>query len=107
MKKSIFYLLLSATLAFSAVTAYANHHEANETEKNEINADVNNDGKVSYDEFKAAREQHMEDHFKRRDVNGDGFIDQDEKKAAREKWKEHHKGMQKHCKRMENKDVEK
>lgn len=107
MKKSISYLLLSALLAFGAVNAYANHHESGETEKNEINADVNNDGKVSYEEFKAAREKHMEEHFKRRDINGDGFIDQDEKKAAREQWKEQHKGMKKHCKRMESKDGEK
>jgi Ca2+-binding EF-hand superfamily protein len=95
MKKSISYLLLSSVLAFGAVTAYANHHKGEETEKNEIKADVNNDGKVSYEEFKAAREKHMEEHFKRRDINGDGFIDESEKKAIREKRKERRKA----CKR--------
>jgi hypothetical protein len=106
-KKIISYALVSLLLAFGSATVYANHHEAGETEKTEMKADVNNDGKVSYEEFKAAREKHMEDHFKRRDVNGDGFIDQAEKKAAREKWKEHHKEMKKHCKRAEVKEGEK
>ncbi len=99
-------MLVSVLLAFAAVTAHANHHEGGETEKHEMNADVNNDGKVSYEEFKAAREQYMEQHFKRRDLNGDGFIDQDEKKAAREQWKEKHQEMKKHCKRMESKKTE-
>lgn len=100
MKKSISYLLLSTVLTFGAVAAYADHHEGVGTEKPEMKADVNNDGKVSYDEFKAAREKNMEEHFKRRDVNGDGYIDQAEKKAARSKAKKHHK----HCKRKHNKD---
>jgi uncharacterized protein HemX len=100
MKKSMTYLLLSAALALGAVTAYANHHEGGETEKSEMNADANNDGKVSYEEFKNARDKHMEEHFKRRDLNSDGYIDQAEKKAARESGKEHHKA----CKR--NKDKE-
>lgn len=107
MKKSISYVLASLLLAFGAANVYANHHDGSETEKTEMKADVNNDGKVSYEEFKAAREKHMEEHFKRRDVNGDGFIDEAEKKAAREKWEEHHKEMKKHCKRAEVKEGEK
>jgi len=99
MKKSIFYVLLSSVLALGAATAYADHHKCKETEKHEMKADVNNDGKVSYEEFKAARLKHMEEHFKRRDVNGDGFIDEGEKKAARENRKEHHKM----CKRKKDK----
>jgi hypothetical protein len=106
-KKLISYVLVSLLLALGSVTVYANHHEGAETEKAEMKADVNNDGKVSYEEFKAAREKHMEEHFKRRDVNGDGFIDEAEKKAAREKWKEHHKEMKKHCKKSDAKDIEK
>ena len=106
-KKLISYVLVSLLLAFGSATVYANHHEVGETEKTEMKADVNNDGKVSYEEFKAAREKHMEEHFKRRDVNGDGFIDEAEKKAAREKWKEHHKEMKKHCKKSDAKDIEK
>lgn len=87
-------LLLSTVFSFgalSAVTAYANHHESGETEKHEMKADANGDGKVSYEEFKDARMKHMEEHFKRRDANGDGFIDADEKKAARQKHKAHKK----------------
>lgn len=91
MKKSISYLLLLSVLAFGAATAYADHHEGQETESREMTADANNDGKVSYEEFKAAREKHMEEHFKRRDANGDGYIDQAEKKAARDKRKDHRK----------------
>lgn len=106
-KKLISYVLVSLLLAFGSATVYANHHEAGEREKTEMKADVNNDGKVSYEEFKAAREKHMEEHFKRRDLNGDGFIDEAEKKAAREKWKEHHKEMKKHCKRAEVNEGEK
>ncbi|MFW5432665.1 MAG: EF-hand domain-containing protein [Methylophilaceae bacterium] len=100
MKKSISTLLLSTALAFGAMTAYANHHEGGETEKREMKADANNDGKVSYEEFKAARIKHMEEHFKRRDANGDGFIDAAEKKAAREK----HKAHKKECKRKKGED---
>jgi hypothetical protein len=51
-------------------------------------ADANHDGKVSYDEFKAAREQHLQEHFKKMDANGDGFIDKTEAQAAREAMRE-------------------
>ncbi len=95
MKKSISYLILSVALAFGTMAAYADHHGGAETEKHEMKADANNDGKVSFEEFKNARMKHMEEHFKRRDANGDGFIDMQEKKAAREKHKAHKKG----CKR--------
>lgn len=88
-------MLLSTALAFGAITAYADHHKGGESEKHEMKADANNDGKVSYEEFKDARMKHMEEHFKRRDVNADGFIDADERKAAREKRKAHKKS----CKR--------
>ena len=62
------------------MVAYADNHKGSETEKHEIKADVNNDGKVSYEEFKNLRIKHMEPHFKRRDTNSDGFIDAEEKK---------------------------
>lgn len=96
MKKSMIYLLLSAALSLSAVTAYANHHEGGEMENHHMQADVNNDGKISYEEFKAVSEKH----FKRKDVNGDGFIDEAEKKAARENRKAHHDA----CTRKNDKD---
>lgn len=91
------YLFLSTVLAFGTV-AVAEHHGDTESEKHEMKADANNDGKVSYEEFKNARLKHMEEHFKRRDANGDGFISPEEKKAAREKRKAHKKA----CKRKKH-----
>jgi len=101
MYKSMSYLLLSTVLALGTVAAYANHHEGEESKVNEMKADVNNDGKVSYEEFKAAREKHMEQHFKRMDTNGDGFIDAAEKQAARDNMKKHHHA----CKRKMDSDA--
>ncbi len=98
MKKSIWFVLLSSALTFGVMNAHADNH--GESEKHEMKADANNDGKVSFDEFKAAREQRMEEHFKRRDTNADGYIDETEKKAAREKRHEHRK----ECKRKKGKD---
>lgn len=100
MKKVISSLLMVMFVCFGSF-AIANHHEHGETEQKEMNADVNGDGKVSFDEFKALRMKHMEEHFKRRDVNNDGFIDADEKKAAREKRKAH---KHKACKRNKGED---
>ena len=94
MKKSLLISSLIAIFTFGAASVYANHHEgAHESEKQEMTADANNDGKVSYDEFKAAREQNMQEHFNRRDTNKDGFIDQAEKDAAKQNWKKHHGKM--------------
>ncbi|MGJ8621074.1 MAG: EF-hand domain-containing protein [Methylophilaceae bacterium] len=100
MKKSITTILISSVLALGAITAYANHHEAKETEKHEISADTDNDGKVSYEEFKNARMKHMDAHFKRRDLNGDGYIDAEESKAARAHMKARHHDK-KHCQRKQ------
>jgi len=98
MKKSILSLFLAVAFASSAVIVHADHHGTVETEKHEMKADVNGDGKVSLEEFKNARLRHMEEHFKRRDINNDGFIDPAEKKAAREKRKAHKKT----CKRKKD-----
>ncbi|HYD34212.1 MAG TPA: EF-hand domain-containing protein [Methylophilaceae bacterium] len=61
-------------------------------------SDTNNDGKLSYDEFRTSHEQRMEKHFKRMDANSDGFVDAGEKQAARDKaremFKKHHPQMQ-------------
>jgi uncharacterized membrane protein YebE (DUF533 family) len=51
-------------------------------------SDTNNDGKVSYDEFRSSHEERMEKHFKRMDANSDGFIDQAEKQAMHDKMRE-------------------
>lgn len=56
-----------------------------------MKADTNHDGKISHDEFRAAREKRSEEHFKRMDTNGDGFIDKAEMQAAFEKMREHRK----------------
>ena len=62
------------------------------------NADTNNDGKLSYDEFRTSHEKRMEKHFKRMDSNSDGFVDAGEKQAMRDKmremFKKHHPQMQ-------------
>lgn len=60
-------------------------------------SDINQDGKISYEEFRATGEQRMENHFKRMDANGDGFIDQSEKQAMREKWGAKHKVRGERC----------
>ena len=93
MKNTLLMTILLSGLALSTFNVYADHHEggADESEKQEMDADANKDGKVSFDEFKAAREKNMEEHFKRRDTNHDGFIDAAEKADAKASWKKHHK----------------
>jgi Ca2+-binding EF-hand superfamily protein len=89
MHKTLIALLISGAFATVSFSALADHHEGGkpETEKQEMEADTNKDGKISFDEFKAAREKHMQEHFKHRDANGYGFIDEKEKAQAREKMK--------------------
>ncbi len=89
MKLKHMFATMMATIFLTAHIAYADHHEAGEN-VHHTKADTNNDGKVSFDEFKASREQHMQEHFKKADTNGDGFIDQDEKKAMKDKMKKRH-----------------
>ena len=60
-------------------------------------ADADRDGKISYEEFRAANEKRMEHRFKRMDANGDGFIDQSEKQAMHDKWGARHKVKGEHC----------
>ena len=94
LKLHTFLVSLFAVSIFARTLSYADHHEGKqEHEKHEMEADVNADGKVSYDEFKGAREQNMQEHFNRRDTNKDGFIDQAEKDAAKQNWKKHHGKM--------------
>lgn len=54
-----------------------------------IKADANNDGKISYEEFKTAGEKRVERHFKHMDANSDGFIDQAERQTAFDKIHKH------------------
>ena len=53
MKKLLPYLLLPA-LALGTLAAYADNHKNKETEKHEMKADTNNDGKVSASEVEVA-----------------------------------------------------
>lgn len=92
---------ITATIAaFGLGSAYANEagKEASpHKSEHRLNADVNQDGKVSYEEFRAAGEKRMEKHFKHMDANGDGFIDQTEKQAMRDKWSEKRKVKGERC----------
>lgn len=50
-----------------------------------MQADANNDGKVTFEEYKAAHEATLLERFKRKDINQDGVIDLEEKIVAKEK----------------------
>jgi len=95
MKKSVLFILMSSVIAFGTVSAYAYHGEGKDHGAMFKEADINNDGKLSYDEFKAQHEKRMEMMFKKMDANGDGFVDMAEKKAARDKMGEHRKNCMK------------
>lgn len=81
--------ITAAVAAFGIGSVYADEPaettKSHQTERS-WKIDADQDGKVSYDEFRAAQEKRMEHHFKRMDANGDGFIDQSEKQAMHEKW---------------------
>jgi len=47
--------------------------------------DANKDGKVSFEEFKAARQAHAKKKFEHLDSNGDGFISKDDKRSKHKK----------------------
>lgn len=92
-----------ATLSLSNVYA-DDHAQKADGQKSERgwSSDANQDGKVSYEEFRAASEQRMEKHFKRMDANGDGFIDQAEKQAMKDKWVEKRKVKGERCNKPES-----
>lgn len=52
-----------------------------------VKADANQDGKVTYEEYRAASEKRIEAQFSRMDINGDGVIDEAERLALKEKMK--------------------
>jgi len=96
LKSSLIALLAISTLG--AGVAYAEHDGGREHGDMFKEADTNNDGKVSHDEFKAQHDKHMEEMFKKLDSNGDGFIDEAEKKAGRDNMREKFKEMRKNRK---------
>lgn len=81
MMKLIHIMVLAA---FLTITAHANAASEQEVMK----ADTNGDGKVTFEEYKAAYEAEMLERFKRKDINQDGVIDLEEKVIAKEKKKE-------------------
>lgn len=85
-------LIALVALIITSANVYADMHE---TESDVMKADANNDGRVSFDEYKAAHEERMLTRFKRRDVNGDGFIDLAEKQVAKEKKQAKHQADKK------------
>jgi hypothetical protein len=99
MKNTLITLAIATGVAISTMSVYANHHEGAKHDhgKWETKADTNQDGKISFDEYKAARDQHMQERFKRKDTNNDGFIDEAERNAAKEKWRSHHQAMKEKC----------
>lgn len=101
MKNTLITFAVATGIALSAVSVYANHHEGqkHDATKWEVKADTNQDGKISFDEYKAVRDQHMQDMFKRKDTNNDGFIDEAERKAAHEKWRAHRHAKNDKCTR--------
>lgn len=92
--------ITAAVAALAMSTVYANETadpvKAQKSERG-WHADADQDGKISYEEFRAANEKRMEHHFKRMDANGDGFIDQSEKQAMHDKWGARHKVKGEHC----------
>jgi hypothetical protein len=52
-----------------------------------VKADTNQDGKISYDEYRTSSEKRTERQFKRMDTNSDGFVDQAEKQALGDKMR--------------------
>jgi predicted ferric reductase len=88
MQMKMIAALVASVGLFSFASVHAEDNAAAKTRPaHKWTADTNNDGKVSYDEYRAANEKRSESQFKRMDTNGDGFIDQDEKKAMGDKMR--------------------
>lgn len=92
---SVFLIVLGIFISGNAMA----EEQAPEVHNRMLSADANNDGKISFDEFKASHEKKLEAHFKRIDTNGDGEIDESERKAMHEKM------HQMREKRMKNRDM--
>ena len=80
-------VLLSATV-LSANVAFANHHEGGDghgnKEQYKSSADVNKDGKLTYEEYKLHNENRTKKKFEHMDANKDGTLDEAELKTIHE-----------------------
>lgn len=87
-------LALPIVLLFSSLTSIVQAEEASKDKQAHFKeVDTNNDGKISFEEFKLQHEKHMSERFKKIDTNSDGFIDEAERKSAHEKmraWRKEH-----------------
>jgi len=84
MKFKLLAAIFSTLFVFNVTPAFAEHDSSGE---HKTKVDTNNDGKISYDEYRASKEQRTERQFKRMDANGDGFIDVSEKQVAKDKMR--------------------
>ena len=81
------HLVALLILLFAGINVYA---QMDEPDSDVMKSDANHDGKVSFEEYKAAHEADMMARFKHRDINNDGFIDLEEKAVAIEKQQVQH-----------------
>ena len=85
MNKSVLGAVVAAALMSVAASVHAAETGLSSFE---MKADTNGDGKVSFEEFRAAHEAKLKARFNRLDANGDGFVDFKEKKIAKEKQRQ-------------------
>jgi hypothetical protein len=78
-------LIALSFLIFIGNNVYA---EVDETINDVMKADQNNDGKVSFEEYKALHDARMRERFNSKDINQDGFVDVEEKQIAKQKFEE-------------------
>jgi uncharacterized membrane protein YebE (DUF533 family) len=93
----ILHIITATALALGlSQLAYANHHEGADgkacahKKHGMQDADANNDGAISRDEFMSSHQARADKKFAMMDANNDGKIDQAERDAMKAKWKEHH-----------------
>ncbi|MBU0767497.1 MAG: EF-hand domain-containing protein, partial [Proteobacteria bacterium] len=95
-RNTLLYLSLTALMALFVIGAagYAQFRGGRNwnPEKQFNNVDLNGDGKLSFEEFKAGHEnrraERAQEMFQRADANSDGFIQQEEAQAMRERMQE-------------------
>lgn len=68
-------------------------------------ADLDHDGRLSLDEFRAAREKRMESQFRKADVNSDGYVSQDEMRQAMKQRRQARHARGKHMRQQRNGDL--